>query len=102
VEICGYAQTAPLLGLACTPGTLDWQPTAEATDALTHQLQFLFDVAEEPAVLGHLGGEILVLDAGHIKRVARVDSPFTAPPIGVPAFYAHAAHRAHNARSRIG
>ena len=44
-------------------------------------------------MLGDLGGEIFVLDAGHIKHVARLDSPFTSPPIGVPAFYAHAAQR---------
>jgi hypothetical protein len=98
----GYARTAPLLGLACTPSTLDWQSTAEAIDALTHQFQLVLDVAEEPAVLGDLGGEIFVLDAGHIKHVARLDSPFTSPPIGAPALYAHAAQRAHNARARIG
>jgi hypothetical protein len=98
----GYARTAPLLGLACTPRTLDRHPTAEAIDAFTHELELELDIAEKPAVFGDLGGEVLVFDASHIKRFARLDSPFASPPISVPALYTHAAQRAHDVRARIG
>jgi hypothetical protein len=61
----------------------------------------VFDVAEQTAVFGDLRGEVLVFDARHIERLTWVDAPFTAPPIAVPAFYAHTARRAHVARNRI-
>jgi len=92
----------PLLGLDHTPRALDRQTAAEAIDALTHQLQLLFDISQKAAVFGDFGGEVFVLDAGHIKRVARLDSPFTSTPLGTPTFYTHAARRAHIARDRIG
>jgi hypothetical protein len=93
--------SADLLRLVHAAGALNRQSAAEAVDSVANQLKLVFDVTEQPAVFGDLCGEILVFDSGDIERFARLDAPFTAPPIAVPAFYAHTAQRAHLARNRV-